>query len=173
MDPISTYASSGNFFFVDRTFATGSFIKYANLSGSSIDFDGDTNPDVDTEQVYKFISVTDGYVASVAAYDDPTRASKDDWVCYSQGVAGSGSANAQNVICVTRDKASTFRVGRTSNPSTSPYFRGKRTTFPEEGANANTISLNRPWGLAFDANGNLYISDYGNNRIVMVKKWWL
>jgi uncharacterized protein (TIGR03437 family) len=34
------------------------------------------------------------------------------------------------------------------------------------GADATASSLYVPWGLAFDANGSLYVADYGNGRIL-------
>ena len=38
-------------------------------------------------------------------------------------------------------------------------------SFSGDGGLASTAGLNHPTGLAFDANGNLYIADTGNNRI--------
>ncbi len=37
-----------------------------------------------------------------------------------------------------------------------------------DGVSAITTPLDKPWSLAFDATGNLYIADYGNNRVRMV-----
>jgi hypothetical protein len=37
-----------------------------------------------------------------------------------------------------------------------------------DGASATSAELNRPMGVALDAQGNLYIADYGNERIRMV-----
>jgi hypothetical protein len=166
IDPDPSYAGTGNFFFIDRAFTTASTIKYVNFSGAGVDFDGDTAADVASGQVAKFIAATDGYVAGIAAYAN--------WVCYSQGLFGSGSDNAQNVICRTRNQAQTFRIGKPSTPTASPYIRGKKAILPteQEAIAANQASLDRPWGITFDGDGNLYISDYGNNVIRMVKKWW-
>src|SRR5439155_453349 len=38
-------------------------------------------------------------------------------------------------------------------------------TFAGDGGAATSASLNGPNGVALDAGGNLYIADYGNNRI--------
>lgn len=162
--------TSGNFFFVDGSSTATSRIKYANVSGTGVDFDGDMVVDVPAGQVRTFINVTDGFVAGVASYDDSTEAADNDWVCYSQGSGGNGATNAQNVVCRSRDLSKTFRIGR----SETALIRGKKPTLPTESENILNTSayLNRPYGLAFDDEGNLYIADYGNSVIKMVKKWW-
>ena len=37
-------------------------------------------------------------------------------------------------------------------------------------ANSNSVQLNNPTGVAIDALGNIYISDYGNNRVRVIAK---
>jgi hypothetical protein len=179
-DPDPAFSAYGNFFFVDRSFSTGSFIKYVNLSSSGVDLWGnDTTPisagnDIPGLQVAKYFSTTDGYVAAVAVYNEAsTGDTKDGWICYSQGSGGSMSANAQNVICSNRKKNQSFIIGRESNPASSPLHRGRRQMDEEqEGVYADQATLSSPYGLAFDSEGNLYIADYLSHSIKMVKKWW-
>jgi hypothetical protein len=42
----------------------------------------------------------------------------------------------------------------------------------QEGILAGSATLVQPWGLAFDSEGNVYISDYANNAIKKVKRWY-
>jgi len=41
-------------------------------------------------------------------------------------------------------------------------------TYAGDGKAATNASLNNPWGMVFDAYGNLYVADVGNNRIRMI-----
>jgi hypothetical protein len=174
-DPDAALAPDGNFFFVDRAFNTGSFIKYANFSSAGIDFDDDGSNDVGPSQVYRFLTtpVGEGYVAGVAAFDDPALPSFDDWFCYSQGSGGPMASTAQNVVCRSRDLTKTYRIGRIATPGSTPFHRARRQLDEEqEGIAANQSTLNAPYGLAFDGEGNLYIADSASNSIKMVKRWW-
>lgn len=174
-DPDPNFAAYGNFFVIDRSSTTSSYIKYVNRSASAVDLWGSSATDINGLQVGKYFATTDGYVTGLAVYDEATTPgdSKDGWICYSQGAGGSLSANAQNVICSNRQKNQTFVIGRESNPASSPFYRGKRQMDEEqEGIGADQASLSQPWGLAFDSEGNLYIADYSSHSIKMVKKWW-
>ncbi len=170
MDTHPSFSSAGNFFFVDRSFEAGSMIKYANLSSSPVDFEGDGVNDVAAGQVGTFIATTDGFVSSLAYFhdsaDNPTRS----WLCYSQGANGNGATNAHNVMCTNRSFTSTIRIG---NSATASIRAGTPLTQAEsENVLRTAVSLNRPYGLTFDDEGNLYIADYGNHAIRMVRKWW-
>lgn len=172
-DPDPSFA--GNFFVIDRSHATTSYIKYVNRLGSAVDLWGGVGTDIAASQIGKYFGTTDGYVAAVAVFDESTTPgdSKDGWICYSQGSGGSMSNNAQNVYCSNRAKNSSFTIGRESNPASSPFFRGKRQMDEEqEGVPADQATLSSPWGLAFDSEGNLYIADYLSHSIKKVKKWW-
>lgn len=174
-DPDPVFGAYGNFFVVDRSFATGSFIKYVNFSGSAVDLWGSAATDIGGLQVGKYFAVTDGFVAAVAVYNESSTPgdSKDGWICYSQGSSGNMATNAQNVICSNRQKNQSFVIGRESNPASSPFYRGRRQMDEEqEGVYADQASLSSPYGLAFDGDGNLYIADYLSHSIKMVKKWW-
>lgn len=61
---------------------------------------------------------------------------------------------------------STHKVRRIDNAGMISTFAGNGTAgFSGDGGLAINANLNYPSGLAFDAGGNLYIGDYGNNRI--------
>ncbi len=63
-------------------------------------------------------------------------------------------------------ESSTHRVRRVTPAGIISTFAGTgRAGFSGDGAAAANAQLNSPAGLAFDAQGNLYIADSGNNRI--------
>jgi sugar lactone lactonase YvrE len=53
-----------------------------------------------------------------------------------------------------------------------PCLGGARCLEAEEGMPAEQVRLNGPSGIGFDAQGNLYISDQFNNRIVRIARDW-
>ena len=55
-------------------------------------------------------------------------------------------------------KVNTLGVISTVAGNGNPNYTG-------DGGQATSAEINQPWGLTVDAIGNLYISDYGNNRI--------
>jgi sugar lactone lactonase YvrE len=63
----------------------------------------------------------------------------------------------------------TLRIGRSS---ASVVKGGVQTALEDEGAIASTALLFSPHGLAFDSDGNLYITESWGHTIRMVKKWW-
>jgi len=44
--------------------------------------------------------------------------------------------------------------------------------FEQEGVSCFHITFWGPTGLAFDEEGNLYVADYGNHIIRMIRRWW-
>ncbi len=158
IDSNETYRDNGNFFLVDRSLATTSYIKYANFSADVVSIAG---IDIAAGEIRKIFS-TDGYVGGVTSFDDQ--------ICYTQGAGSTISANANNVMCFNRITGiQTLRVGKSS----ASTVKGKTQLYSEqEGVLAESTTLNRPWGITFDRDGNLYISEYGANVIRLIKKWW-
>lgn len=158
IDSDATAKAAGNFFVVDRWINTNSYIKYVNQSGSSVNIFGLTlNPG----EITKLIS-SDGYVGGVASFGDQ--------ICYTQGANANGHQYPHNVICQDRSTGlTTLRVGKISASTVkcaTPHYD------EEEGVIASSSSLCGPWGLTFDSEGNLYISESRANNIRMVKRWF-
>lgn len=158
IDSDTTQSASGSFFIVDRWINSNSYIKYANLSASTVNILG---IDIPAGEIAKVIS-SDGYVGGVATFGDQ--------ICYSQGANANGSVYAHNVICVNRSTGlTTLRVGKIS---ASVVKAGSPHYDEEEGVLASSASLSAPWGIAFDKDGNLFISSYTANNIRFVKRWF-
>ncbi len=160
IDGDSTYAVSTNFFVVDRWLSNPSYIKYVNLSGSTINFFGAV--DVASNTVEKLIQ-TDGYTSAVASFED-------EQICYTQGANRNANGIGHNVICVYRSTGyPSLRIGNLSAAS----LTAESAEFDEdEGVSASSAGLSSPWGLAFDSEGNLYITEYSSHHIRMVKRWF-
>jgi len=159
LDSDLTYGANGNFFMVDRWITTTSYIKYVNVSASDVTiFGGVTIP---AGEVGKIIT-TEGYSGGVATFDNQ--------ICYTQGANANGNQYPHNVICVNRDTGlTTLRVGKISASTVkaaTPHLD------EEEGVIASSASLSAPWGIAFDGEGNLYISSHTAHNIRMVRRWF-
>ena len=159
LDPNGT---DGSFFFLDRSMSSDSRLKYVNRSASDIVIGGSTIPAGFVGTIQQVIG---GYSRGLAV--------KDDWVCMTSGYKHHGNAGAHNVQCFDRTGAtptsSTFQIG----PNNGDYLKSGTALDNEyEGVISTAVRLSSPYNLEFDAEGNLYISEYIGNNIKMVKKWW-
>lgn len=105
-----------------------------------------------------------------------TISSEDDLICYTSGALGSGGLGSHNVICRKRLSGDlSIRIGQADS---SLVKGGSQMDVEEEGQAWNSgtkalnIKLNGPAGLAFDADGNLYITERDASVVRKVKKWW-
>ena len=169
VDPRSPYFEAGNLFILDQTRGNGTntVIRYLNQSTQSIVIYGVTVPPGEIKTIFQDLT---SYGASLAIFDPI--------ICMSSGgninhiSNGNSSNSSNNIICFNRDSNGTSynRFGR--NPNN--YFgRGAiQQDNEEEGIPADQASLAGPSGIAFDDEGNLYISERWSHTIRMVKKWW-
>ncbi len=91
---------------------------------------------------------------------------------------GGVSAGLNNPMYVTLDSTGDLYVVDRSNnralfypfgSTTATRVYGQNGSFSSAAANnggINANSLSQPWGVAVDASGNLYVSDYSNNRVL-------
>lgn len=167
VDPRSPYFEAGNLFILDQTKSSNSVIRYLNQSSSSVTIYNVTIPPGEIKTVF---SDKTSYGASLAIYDPI--------ICTSNGgninhQSNGNSSNAANTItCFNRDNNGTswYKFGR--NPDN---FNGRgniQQDTEEEGIPADQASLAGPSGIAFDEDGNLYISERWSHTIRMIKKWW-
>jgi sugar lactone lactonase YvrE len=81
-------------------------------------------------------------------------------ICWPSGLAFDGQGN---LYIASKCNNVIRRVDAAGNIST--YAGTHSSGFAGDGGLATLAQLNDPHGIAFDANGNLYIADLGNNRI--------
>lgn len=165
MDPI--YPT--NLMILDQTSnSTATKIRYINLSGSQVTVFG---VQINNNEIKTIYTAPDNHGADLAAFDSQ--------ICYSTGGDynynnnGNATNTNHNVVCLDRtDVTSTLikRFGR--NPSTYLAHGHIQDNQEEEGASAFSSSFAGPSGLAFDNEGNLYITERDSHVIRMIKKWW-
>ncbi len=105
-------------------------------------------------------SVSEGVLASTSRCDTPTGlAFQTGRLCYSQ-------RGRHNVRCINLTTGTVNTVA--GYPEASPRA-GTTLDFAQEGVAGTQATLNNPTGLAFDSNGDLYISDSSNHVIKKLK----
>jgi hypothetical protein len=68
-----------------------------------------------------------------------------------------------NIYIVDTDNS---RIRKVATSGIITTIAGTSTAgFSGDGGQATNAELSRPWGIAFDVANNLYIADYGNNRV--------
>ncbi|MFN7684253.1 MAG: hypothetical protein ACK5QT_02450 [Oligoflexia bacterium] len=172
VDPL--FAANGNFFFIDRVSQNPTRVNYVNCRSTSVQIGattvvGATAPNCQVATIWNTGSLAAspfGAAYGLAAFDTQ--------ICIAAGQPGNANQGAHNVSCYNRSSAlspQTLRVGAFEGGN--PLFRGGAPLGSEqEGAQATSSFLNGPYGLAFDADGNLYISERNNHIVRMVRRWW-
>jgi len=145
-----------NFFFIEDMNMGTSYISYINQEVSTAVTINSVSVGAQTG---RRLFGTAGYVRSLAVYDDQ--------ICVGSGEGPSGS---HNIICYNRNTGNiSLRVG---NLSTAVTRGGAQLGNEFEGVPASTALIIDPLGLAFDAEGNLYISEFSGHRIRKVQRWY-
>jgi hypothetical protein len=189
-------ANPTNFFYLDgydRSTSPFGLIHYANTTATKVDFAylgvngaaGKGTGYVKTTQLWPFSST--GTSAGINAITANER-----FVCISSGgvllgnyatYGGTVWNNASNyttslttgahgVYCYDRLDASGNmyrKIG--SNPNTT-IRGGSSLGLEDELASGSMVQVNHPHGLAFDADGNLYVAERGSHVVKMIKRWW-
>lgn len=143
-------------------------IRYWNRSGTSVEFASTTIPDgtvVTIGCTAGANNTSDGIFATGAQCSGPTAfAINDDYLCYSQN-------SKHNVRCIhlrgTQEGRIFTAAGSPQNNTVG--VSGLPYNFDSEGNPATSQRMSQPTGLAFDPNGDLYISDQGNSLVRKVK----
>lgn len=173
MDP----QNSTNFFFVEGHNQSVGKIRYANTTGSQVSFGvgnaiGKGAGQVGTTTLWTFAP------ASTTSRINGITAFSNKWVCISSGGYISNShwldanTGGHGVYCFDRSD-SLGNISRIVGSNPSNTNRGGSTLGLEHELKAGTsVQLYQPHGIAFDADGNLYISERGAHVIRMVRRWW-
>jgi hypothetical protein len=176
-------AKPGNYFFIDQYSDTTGFIRYINSLTAGITFKSSAPINVPARTtssspmpvatVYQY-SATSGAsgVGGVASWVQTSGASgTNDKVCWTAGVLSNGANGAHAVYCANRnqDDDGTLAAG----PSGGSTIRaGAPLDREQEQISRLNATFYSPYGIAFDDDGNLYISEYNNHIIRMIRRWW-
>jgi hypothetical protein len=161
LDPDPVYSIHANFFIMDRTQQTGSFIKYMNNSPSNVTIAGVT---IGPGEIGKVNPLAIQFGSGIAAFEDQ--------ICYGQGSGPTDNyhVNEHTVVCFNRNTGiPTFRAGR---PSAGVVKGGISHWLEDESISAGNALIAEPFGLSFDKDGNLYISLPSAHNIKKVARWW-
>jgi hypothetical protein len=176
------YASDGNLFIVDQSQAATTLIRYVNFRTNATYGDGSVTVAGTTIPA---AASGAGYVQTIFTSTGSLRwngvAAFNTQICYGGGdvnATSGGATGAHNIICVDRSTGfTTLRIG--PNDATTTHKGGASLRGEQEGLSTLTSSSESqhvrtaaPYGLTFDADGNLYISERLSHTIRMVRRWW-
>lgn len=158
MDPLHPE----NFFFVDFSGSAQAHVKYVNISeASGVSFFSGSEF-VGHNRVGTVLAATSspGFIRALAAYED--------WICYTSGNTGSNQGN-NTVVCKDRTSGIQQTFGIAGAGGIQAENEQENVSAISGGSN---VTFAVPSGLAFDGEGNLYISEQGSHVIRKIKKWW-
>lgn len=173
MDPLNP----GNFYVLDRSQQADSNLKYVNTQSSSRNILGTP---VGGNRIGKIgLSTQPRFSTAIAV--------NESQICIANG--GNGILSDHGVFCYSRSGSGSLSlyVGNRNSPSLGTNaFRGRPPKYTEdEGVGMGfyigndlvdpvniPVQLAAPQGLAFDGEGNLYISESLGHTIRMVKRWY-
>ncbi len=172
----------GNYFFVDNYDGTPGYVRYINTITSNVAFKGNdnfvsarsttTSPFV-VKTIYTHTSPSgNAYVGGVTSWSNSTTTvGTDDRVCWSAGRIDDSTLGDHAIFCAKR--GSSDDPTRVSGPSSDSMMRGSASLGREqEKIDRQNATFFTPYGIAFDEEGNLYVSEYNNHVIRMIRKWW-
>ncbi len=170
----------GNYFFVDDYALATSSIRYINTLTGPVAFGNNVPLTVNARAstsapfVVKTIYNQGGtpYVGGVTSWSASTTSNGDnDKVCWSSGALSDGTQGNHAIFCANRYSDDPGAL--ISGPSTVSNIRGGGSIGREqEKIHRLNATYNTPYGIAFDEEGNLYISEYDNQVIRMIRRWW-
>lgn len=173
MDPMN----AGNFFFTEGHNQSIGKIHYANTGAAQVSFAagnaiGKGAGIVGTSTLWSIAP------ASTTARINGIAAFSSKWVCVTSGGTISNShwldpnTGGHGVYCFDRgDSLGNMNRIVGSNPSNANRG-GSSLGLEHELKPGTSVQLNQPHGIAFDDDGNLYISERGSHVIRMVRRWW-
>lgn len=158
MDPMA--GNEGNFFFTDWTDQATAHVKYVNVvNATGVDFyGGGVSVAMGNLETVLAASSSPGYIRTIAAFEE--------WICYG---SGSGTSGNNTVLCRNRTTGDTktFGVAGIGGIQLETEHEGASVT-----SGASTVTFAVPSGLAFDAEGNLYVSEQNAHVIRKIKRWF-
>ncbi len=162
----------GNLFIADQIDQNTGRVKYINTSSSAINVGGSTVSGVTTGNVSRIQTLWTLIPQGGIASRINSLATFGNIVCWSAGLSGNGHNGPHAVYCADK---TTGTISRKAGPSeqSSNYIRGGAPLGREQENIAGvSATLAAPYGLTFDADGNLYIVERSSHTIRMLRRWY-
>ncbi|MBL7669232.1 MAG: hypothetical protein JNM39_01990 [Bdellovibrionaceae bacterium] len=185
----------GNYFMVDQYADVTGFVRYLNTLTSSITFKNTApvtvsaravgaNTPLVVKTIYQQTASTGASnIGGVTSWSASSASEgTNDKVCWSAGALGlapfavtpfgvSGTSGAHAIYCANRYQDDDGNLA--AGPSNASGIRaGAPIDREQEKIGRLNATFYSPYGLAFDDDGNLYVSEYENHIIRMIRRWW-
>jgi hypothetical protein len=179
-DAVTGLSSSNVITHTGHTFSNNDTVNFHSLTGGA----GLTvNTRYFVKEVVAGVSYKLGTASGSATVVDfttdisaATIAKDNDLICYTSGALGNGGLGSHNVICRERRSGNmSIRIGQADGglvKGGSQIDAEEEGTVWDVGTTSLDVKLSGPAGLAFDSEGNLYITERDSSVIRKVKKWW-
>ncbi len=148
-----------NLLIIDQSNVATGKLKYANFSGQDVTIMGVSVP---TNEIKTIKSYSTYSLRLVAAFADQ--------VCVGAGEFYVKANNHHGVVCSDRTTGVTSLI--VNSNLTGVPIAGRPVDASQENTPAADARIYAPAALAFDEDGNLYISEFLSHLIRKVARWW-
>jgi hypothetical protein len=161
----------GNLLFSDQPGDSTGRIRYINTTSSTLTIGGTSAQGWTSGNVSRTTSIWQ-LIPSGTTSRINGMASFGNIVCWAAGLTSDGNTGPHAIYCADKTATSINRIAGPSESSSNTIRGGAPLGTEQEGIPAINSVLGAPYGLSFDASGNLYIVERLTHTVRMIRRWF-